>query len=165
MDYLILKFNEVLSLPNLEFFSQLFLAALLGALVGVERELSRKTAGMRTFALVSLGAAIFSIISHSAWQWTGVIALNFDPTRIAAQIITGVGFIGAGLIIFNESKLQGVTTAAGLWVAAAIGMAVGFKFYAIAVFASFLTLFIFVFLWTVEEKLLKHFASRPADKQ
>ncbi len=88
---------------------------------------------------------------------TGVI--NYDPGRIAAQIITGIGFIGAGMIIFNQSKLQGITTAAGIWVTAAIGMAVGYRFYAMAVLATILVLFIFVLLWLLEEWIVKKFAS------
>lgn len=155
---------EILSSgQNLEFFFQLALAGLLGALVGIERELAGKTAGMRTFALVSLGSALFSIISlHALDANVYVQQINFDPTRIAAQIVTGVGFIGAGLIIFNQSKLRGVTTAAGLWLAAAIGMAVGFRFYMVAIFTSFIALFIFVFLWQVEERFLKKRLLRKA---
>jgi len=152
---------ESIAFQNMEFFLQLTLATVLGAMIGVERELARKTAGMRTFALVSLGSALFSIISHSAMSMTGVgNAINYDPTRIAAQIISGVGFIGAGLIIFNQSKVQGITTAAGLWLSAAIGMAVGFKFYMVAVFTSFLALLIFVLFWEFEEKLIKKYYIR-----
>ncbi|MBI2037008.1 MAG: MgtC/SapB family protein [Candidatus Liptonbacteria bacterium] len=139
---------------------QLGLAVFLGAAIGLERELSRKTAGLRTYALVSLGSAIFTIISAHLMDGnsiTGVI--NYDPGRIAAQIITGIGFIGAGMIIFNQSKLQGITTAAGIWVTAAIGMAVGYRFYAMAVLATILVLFIFVLLWLLEEWIVKKFAS------
>lgn len=139
---------------------QLGLAVLLGAVIGLERELARKTAGMRTYALVALGSAVFTIISGhlmDSGELIGVI--NYDPSRIAAQIITGIGFIGAGMIIFNQSKLQGITTAAGIWVTAAIGMAVGFKFYTMAVTATVLALFIFVFLWLLEDWIVKKFAS------
>jgi len=76
-------------------------------------------------------------------------------------VVTGIGFLGAGVIIFDQSKLRGVTTAAGLWIAAAIGMAVGFGFYAIAVFATVLALFIFVVLWFVEEWIVEKLAYRP----
>src|SRR3989344_4948720 len=115
---------EIFSQQNLEIFGQLLLAVFLGAAIGIERELARKTAGMRTFALVAMGAALFSIISKFAFtEFWGVP--GFDPSRIASQVVVGIGFLGAGIIIFKESRLQGLTTAAGLWVSAAIGMAVG----------------------------------------
>lgn len=146
----------IFSPENLEIFKQLTLAALLGALIGMERELAKKTAGMRTYALVSTGAALFSIISVVVFnQYLGVSSL--DPSRIASQIVVGVGFLGAGMIIFHESKVQGLTSAAGLWVSAAIGMAVGYKLYAIAIFSTILTLFIFVILWKLEGFLIKTF--------
>ena len=81
--------------------------------------------------------------------------VEFDPTRIAAQIVTGVGFIGAGIIIFEQAKLRGVTTAAGLWLSAAIGMAVGFHMYAVAIFATLLALLILVILWMLEERVIE----------
>src|SRR3989344_3961118 len=138
--------TDIFANPNTEFLGQLLLAAFLGALVGIERELAKKEVGMRTFAFVSLGSALFSIISIHALEFipfSGII--TFDPTRIAAQIVTGVGFIGAGVIIFNQSKLQGVTTAAGFWLAAAIGMAVGFGFYLLSIFATALSLIVLAF--------------------
>lgn len=156
--------ESVFGPDNLEMFKQLFLALLLGIMIGIERELAKKKAGMRTFGLVSLGSCLFSIISLNALKFIGgavaVGALNFDPTRIAAQIVVGIGFLGAGIIIFDSSKLRGVTTAAGLWVAAAIGMAVGYKFYAVAVFTTILVLIVFVILWMVEERLVKLLAYR-----
>ncbi len=130
---------------------QLALSMLLGALIGAERKFSHKTAGMRTFALVALGATLFSILSKS---------VGGDPGRIAAQIVVGIGFLGAGLIIFNKERVQGLTTAAGLWVAAAIGMAVGYGYYAIAFAATALTLIIFLVLWWVEEKIFSKLPSR-----
>ena len=159
--------EQFFSPENLEMFSQLALALLLGTLMGVEIELAKKKAGMRTFGLVSLGSCLFSLISLNALKFIGgaaaVGALNFDPTRIAAQIVVGIGFLGAGIIIFDSSKLRGVTTAAGLWVAAAIGMAVGYKFYAVAAFTTILVLIVFVALWVVEEKLVQKLAYRPPD--
>lgn len=139
---------------NLEIFGQLFLAALLGSFLGLERELARKTAGIRTYALVSMGSALFSIISIIAFR-EFIGSTSFDPSRIASQIVVGIGFIGAGLIVFHDSRIQGLTTAAGLWVAAGIGMAVGYRLYLIAFFSAFLTLFIFIALWFVEHKVKK----------
>jgi len=143
----------------------LALALLLGTLLGIERELAKKKAGMRTFGLVSMGSCFFSLISVNAIKFldsSGTVGIvNFDPTRIAAQVVVGIGFLGAGIIIFDSSKLRGVTTAAGLWVAAAIGMAVGYKFYAVASFAAALVLMVFVVLWFVEEFIVEKMAYRP----
>jgi putative Mg2+ transporter-C (MgtC) family protein len=149
----------------LEFCGQLVLATLLGALVGLEREISKKAAGMRTFALVSLGAAFFTIISIMASEKFYSGEYFFDIFRIPSQIVLGVGFLGAGLIIFHRSQLHGLTTAAGLWVAAAIGMAVGFKLYLLAVFTTFLVVLILVFFWFIEARIVKKLTSKsPPDK-
>ena len=127
---------------------------ILGSLIGLERELARKKAGMRTFALVALGSCLFSIISKLAFkEFWGVP--GFDPSRIASQIVVGIGFIGAGSIIFYQSNVRGLTTAAGLWVSAAIGMAIGFKLYAIGIFAAMLTILVLVLLWVFEVKVVK----------
>ena len=142
----------------LEIFGQLALATVLGALVGIERELAKKAAGMRTFALVSLGAAFFTIISVSAQE--GLSGTNpFDISRIPSQIVLGVGFIGAGLIIFHRSHLHGLTTAAGLWVAAAVGMAIGFKLYLSAIFATLLVILVLTIFWFIEDKIVRKWKS------
>ena len=130
----------------------MILALVLGMLLGIERTFAGKTAGLRTYGLVSLGSALFIITSNMVLEnFIGVT--SFDPTRVAAGIITGIGFIGAGLILFKEHKLRGLTTAAGLWVACGIGIACGFGLYMIATFATFLTLFAFTALWFVEDKV------------
>lgn len=145
-------FNEFFTPQNVDLFAQLFLAVILGASIGIEREIAHKSAGMRTHALVALGSALFTIISQN------LVGPNIDPTRIAAQIVTGIGFLGAGLIVFDKSKLKGLTTAAGVWTASAIGMAVGFHMNAVAAFATFLTILVFVVLWPVESRFIKKFA-------
>ncbi len=134
-------------------FGQLVLAAFLGMVLGTERSvIADKRAGTRTYALVSLGACLFSVVSLSVT--TGYLGLvSFDPMRVAAGIITGIGFLGAGIIIFQDNKLQGLTTAAGLWVAAGIGVAVAYSMYAIAIFTTIVTLCIFTVLWFVENRL------------
>lgn len=99
--------------------SRLAVATLLGAVVGYERERAARPAGIRTHGLVSLGSALFTVVSLYGFGATG------DPTRVAAQIVTGVGFLGAGAILHQRQNIQGLTTAASLWVTAAIGMAVG----------------------------------------
>ena len=133
-------------------FVKLSIAAVLGLLLGAERSLAGKTAGMRTYALVSLASALFVVI---ALEVTSVYMgkTPFDPMRTMAAIISGIGFIGAGLIIFRENALKGLTTAAGLWVTAAVGAATGFGLIEIAIFATFLTLIVFTLVWFVENKL------------
>jgi putative Mg2+ transporter-C (MgtC) family protein len=123
------------------------LAAALGAAVGLERELREREAGLRTHLLVALGAALFTIVSAYAWSdwsFSNRSGIVFDPTRIAAQIVTGVGFLGAGAIIRQGLTVRGLTTAATLWAVAAIGMAVGAGYYAAAVIT---TVVVIVSLW------------------
>jgi putative Mg2+ transporter-C (MgtC) family protein len=140
-------------------FLQLSLAAFLGLLLGAERSIAGKSAGMRTFALVSLGACLFVVISTLiTTQYFGKV--NFDPMRVLAAIISGIGFIGAGLILFRQNIMRGLTTAAGMWVTAGVGAAVGFGMYYIAVFTTLLTLLIFTAVWFVEARLKLHFGRR-----
>lgn len=141
--------TEFLDPKNLEIFGQLALAIFLGLLVGIERRMAYKFAGMRTHALVAMGSALFSIVSSA------LSGPMIDPTRIAAQIVTGIGFLGAGIIVFQDAKVRGLTTAAGIWSVAAIGMAVGFKLYAVAIFATVLQILIFMILWPIEARLFK----------
>lgn len=137
-----------------EFFPRLVVAILLGMVIGAERISAGKTAGMRTHALVAMGAALFVIISEViALQYVGMA--GFDPLRVASQIVVGIGFLGAGSIIFTGTHVSGLTTAAGLWVAAGIGMASGYGLYGMAISATLLTLFVFTGLWYVESKVKK----------
>lgn len=139
--------------PTIVVFGQLLLAVVLGMLIGTERSVvADKQAGTRTYALVALGACLFSIISIQVnSNYLGLV--NFDPMRVAAGIITGIGFLGAGVIIFKENTLQGLTTAAGLWVSAGIGVAVAYELYAISIFTTLLTLTVFTALWYAETNL------------
>ena len=122
---------------------RLLVAAVLGGAIGLERELRDQEAGFRTHLLVSLGACVFTLVSAYAWtDWSfstpqGIV---FDPTRIAAQIVTGIGFLGAGAIIVRGISVRGLTTAATLWVVAAIGMAAGTAYYTVAFGATALVL-------------------------
>jgi len=125
----------------------------LGALLGVERTLAGKTAGMRTYAMVSLGSAIFVIVSEII-NSNLLNPATMAPLALSAAVISGIGFIGAGLVIFQGNKITGLTTAAGLWVSAGIGMASGFGLFAVAAVALISALVIFTVLWFVE-KLLK----------
>ena len=117
------------------FILRLFIAGLLGGIIGFEREVRAKEAGLRTHFIVALGSALFMIISQYAFSG------RFDAARVAAQVVSGIGFIGAGVIIFQKNAVRGVTTAAGLWVAAAIGLACGAGMYDIAVASAVLTIF------------------------
>ena len=137
-------------------FLQLLLAVLLGAFVGLERELRRKEAGMRTYALVSLGAALFVVVAVQVMeQFSAMGYTTFDPTRILQAVAMGIGFLGTGIIIFRDPYVAGATTAAGVWVAAGIGAAVGFQLYWIAVIASFLALFVLASLRKAEEQWIR----------
>lgn len=121
--------------------TRIILAALLGAMIGYERKTEHKEAGVRTHALVAVGATLFTLISMFA-----ITGDNVDPTRVMSQIVTGVGFLGAGMIIYRQGRVSGLTTAAGFWVCAAIGMAVGVGWYAVAVVSTLLVFFILYLL-------------------
>ena len=103
--------------------ARLLLATAFGAIVGYEREHRGKPAGVRTHGMVALGAALFTVVSLSGFGGVG------DPSRVAAQVVTGIGFLGAGAILHLRRSVQGLTTAASLWVTAAIGVAVGVGMY------------------------------------
>jgi putative Mg2+ transporter-C (MgtC) family protein len=142
--------------PQIRIIFQLLLAATLGGIVGLEREYKRKEAGLRTYSLVSLGSALFTIISFQiSDSYLGVSGVSFNPSQIIGQIVLGVGFLGAGLIIFRGFHIEGLTTAAGLWIVAAIGAAVGSRIYFPAIFVSFLTLLILIGLGFLEEKFFE----------
>ena len=140
---------------NLELILRIVVAALLGGFIGLEREYRAKEAGFRTHFLVALGSALFMIVS--AYGFEGVMISTeqrWDVARIAAQVVSGIGFIGAGTIIFHKSEnvVRGLTTAAGVWVTAAIGLACGGGMYLIATVATLLVLagmeaFIFILHW------------------
>lgn len=128
---------------------ELALAAVLGGAIGIERWFRRKPAGLRTYALVALGACLFTAVSLSGDLAFG----SFDPSRVISQIVVGVGFLGAGIIFRKENVVQGLTTAAGLWVAAAIGATVGARLYSVAIIATIIVLLIFVVLFFFEQRI------------
>ena len=129
---------------ELEFILRIFTASLLGGVIGLEREYRDKAAGFRTHFLVALGSALFMIIS--AYGFEGVLSgifndpVRLDVSRIASQVVSGIGFIGAGTIIFQKNAVRGLTTAAGVWVTAAIGMACGGGMYILAAVSTALVL-------------------------
>lgn len=135
---------------------QLVLAVVLGGLIGIEREQKGKQAGLRTYSLVCLGAALFTIISFETLKmFQDHAGAVFDPVRMAGQVVLGIGFLGAGLIVFRESRIEGLTTAAGLWVTAGVGVAVGTQLYFPAAVAALLAIIILSGLRIVEEKFFK----------
>jgi putative Mg2+ transporter-C (MgtC) family protein len=136
---------------RLELFVQLLLAVSLGGAVGLERELKGKPAGLRTTILITLGATLFTVLSYRMGEGVG------DPGRIAAQILTGVGFIGAGTILHMRGAVTGLTSAATIWVVAAIGMAIGARAYIEALGATLVVMLVLAGLGPAE-----HFLARQA---
>ena len=125
----------------MDFALRLVVAGILGVLIGLEREYRAKEAGYRTHFLVAVGSALLMIVSqHGFDDMLGKEGVGLDPSRIAAQIVTGIGFIGAGTIILNRQIVRGLTTAAGIWATAGIGMCAGAGMYALAISATVLTL-------------------------
>ncbi len=119
---------------------RILVAALLGGLIGLERDKHGRAAGLRTHLLVSMGSAVFTILSAEIAHRTQGAGFAADPGRIAAQIVTGIGFLGAGVILKSGNNVRGLTTAACLWAAAGIGMAAGSGFYFIAGFSTLVAL-------------------------
>ena len=138
---------------------KLVLSMFLGAIVGYERKRKGQTAGVRTFSLISMGATLAMLLSiYVPQEYMGL--KNGDPGRIAAQVITGIGFLGAGAIIQMKGSVRGLTTAAGIWMVAIIGMAVGLGMYWLSVVACALILFILVQLERIEKKISRGSESR-----
>jgi putative Mg2+ transporter-C (MgtC) family protein len=129
----------------------IILAVIFGGAIGLEREISGKAAGLRTNVLICLGAAVFTIISRQMAAGT-----NGSLTRIAAQIVTGVGFLGAGAIIVDRGGVHGLTTAATIWLVASIGMACGAGFYALAVISTFIAILVLLGLGQLEKPLERY---------
>lgn len=157
------------SLPTLhwdESLLRLALAAVLGGAIGVERELREREAGLRTHMLVAVGSALFTIVSaygFHAFLTSGQSVVRADPTRIAAQIVTGIGFLGAGAIIRQGLSVRGLTTAATLWVVAALGLAAGAGYYSAAVITTAIVLIALYPLRIGAYRLLRRF--RPEDRR
>jgi putative Mg2+ transporter-C (MgtC) family protein len=142
------------TLSELELVLRLFMGFVLGALVGLERETHERPAGLRTFILVSVGSTLIMIVSISLRElFPGASAV--DPGRIAAQVVTGIGFLGAGTIIHEGPFIRGLTTAAGLWVVAAIGLAVGAGFYLAGAATTALALLTLTVLARVERAYIR----------
>lgn len=139
-------------MPAIDVLLRLLLAAALGALLGLEREYRRKPAGLRTNILIALGSALFALVSIEIGRVSGT------PDRIAAQIVTGIGFLGAGAILRGRGNVHGLTTAATIWVNAAIGVAAGAGLFAVASLAAGLTLAVLTVLPPLETYFDRRFA-------
>lgn len=141
--------------PNLVW--RLLLASVLGGLIGLEREVHGRPAGFRTHLLVSLGSCLFVITSIEFYRvygdFTGKVPVGVDPGRVAAQVVTGIGFLGAGAIMRDKTSIRGLTTAACLWVAAALGVACGIGFFSIACLVTLIALISLMLLKNVEKRL------------
>jgi putative Mg2+ transporter-C (MgtC) family protein len=133
----------------LDVFIRILIAAALGGVIGIEREIREHTAGFRTHILVSVGAAAFAVASSYGLQGTG-----FDPNRISAQIVTGIGFLGAGAIIRYGATVRGLTTAASLWTVAAVGLLSAQGFWEAALITTGVVIFSLYLLRFVEDKVL-----------
>lgn len=124
-----------------EFILRLFIAGILGSIIGLDREYRAKEAGYRTHFLVSLGSALIMIVSqHGFSEILDTPNVNLDPSRIASQVVTGIGFIGAGTIILHKQIVRGLTTAAGIWATSGIGLSIGAGMYELGISATILTL-------------------------
>ena len=130
---------DILANPEIRFLFQILLAFFLGSLIGMEREYIGKEAGIRTFSLVCIGSMLFTTLSREGFL---DINENVDPSRIASGMVMGIGFLVSGIIIFRGAQIEGLTTAAGLWIAAAIGMAIGCQFYYLATISTLITFII-----------------------
>jgi putative Mg2+ transporter-C (MgtC) family protein len=147
----------MISASELELFAKVALAGLLGFIVGFERELMGSAAGDRTFSLVAIGSALFTTLSFDVFgQGTN------DPGRVTAQIVTGVGFLGGGMILKEGGTVRGLTTAAGIWAVAGVGMAVGSERYVLALLSTLLIMVVFA-----AERVysVKRRATAPADDE
>jgi putative Mg2+ transporter-C (MgtC) family protein len=157
------SFLSVIATPTIgwaEVLLRIFVAAVLGGAIGLERELRERQAGLRTHLVVSVGAALFTLVSAYGFTDWGV---RVDPTRIAAQIVTGIGFLGAGAIIRQGLSVRGLTTAATLWLVAAIGMASGAGYWEGAMIATFGAIITLGPLRTVSYRFLTRFRP-PLDR-
>lgn len=141
-------------LSDLQIIVRLVLALVLSGLIGLERQLHKRTAGLRTHILVCLGSCLIMLTSLYIFDIYKNVT-NLDPARIAAGVITGIGFLGAGTIIREKEGVRGLTTAASLWVVAGIGLATGCGFYSAAVFTTGLVLLALFILRYVENMMFK----------
>ena len=148
---------------ELSFTLRLIIAAALGMIVGLERSMAGKHAGMRTYAMVSLGAALFVTLGTLASYQLAVFS-GINPLQIAGSIVIGIGFIGSGLAMYRGEAPVELTTASGIWVVAAVGMACGFGLYILATTTAVLSIVIFTFFSRIEKRLRARYGVERANK-
>lgn len=132
-------------------FLKILLALVFGGILGAEREHAGKAAGLRTYMLVTLASTTFTIVAKEAQVFFQ--SANYDPGRILGQVILGIGFIGAGIIIYHREHVRGLTTAAGLWIATAVGLLIGIELYVLAVVVTIISFIILAIFPLIEEKI------------
>lgn len=159
-----MEISALIGDPTFEIIMKLVIALFLGMSLGVERAIAGKTAGMRTYGLVTMGSTLFTIVAVIAAGGYDSPAALRESIRFSSQVLPGIGFIGAGLIFFKGEKVSGVTTAAGIWVAAGIGVAIGYGLYILAAVAMIFALFVFTGFWYIENRL-KTFAHLEVEEQ
>ncbi len=151
-------------MSHLDLFLRLASAAVLGAIVGIEREYFGKAAGFRTHALVAAASSLIMLVSIEIYEmYKGQVQV--DPSRIAAQVVSGIGFIGAGAIIRSGASVKGITTAASLWAVSGIGLACGIGFYEGAFYATVIVIVILFMFTKLESKLLKRNGNSAPDPE
>lgn len=139
----------------LKIFLRLILAGLLAGAIGFEREMNSKEAGVRTHFLVGIGSALFMIVSkYGFYDLLSHQSIGLDPSRIAAQVVSGIGFLGAGTIIRNKGSIKGLTTAASIWAVACVGLAIGMGFYTISIISALIIFIVLVFLKKFQNKFI-----------
>lgn len=156
---------HITDINNHEILLKLVLSLFLGFVLGMEREITNKTAGLRTHILICLGSTVFTILSIHAfgtyYMRDGILIQN-DPARIAAQILTGIGFIGGGAVLHHGTNVTGLTTAATIWITASIGMAVGAGSYQLAAVTTLISFVVLVLIRKFETKVLSHHINKGA---
>ena len=135
-----------------EIIKRIICAFVLGAVIGLEREKKGRSAGLRTHILVCMGSCLIMLVSLYMYELFKD-KTTLDPARIAAGVVTGIGFLGAGTIIRSQEGIRGLTTAASIWISSAIGLAVGCGFYEVALFSTFLAFLTLAFLKKIEKRL------------
>ncbi|MGH7765260.1 MAG: MgtC/SapB family protein [Candidatus Dormibacteraceae bacterium] len=131
---------------------------MIGLALGTEREIRGHPAGMKTMALICVGASMFTALGLEP-----ALGIRVDPTRIAAQVVTGVGFLGAGAILRQGLDVRGLTTAASIWVVASVGMAVGFGYFGLAIFTTFVVLIMLIAIRPLENRFIRNRKYRRGD--
>ena len=140
-----------------EFLLRLILASFLGGIIGLERQIRAKEAGVRTHILIGIGSAMFMIVSkYGFYDVIGHEHIGLDPSRIAAQVVTGVGFLGAGIILVQKQTIRGLTTAADVWVTAAIGLVIGSGMYEVGIVGTIMALIVLEFFRQLTYRFLNH---------